>query len=221
MARQLALLDWRSMKSYHVRMIAIPISSFIIGMITNVFVIPTCVILSCLFSINAFAVEEKSALDNLYLPLPVKRHSIVAGRFMLSIVMGLLGLIISIPLMLLANQFSLSRYYGPVGWYLSIITISYLFFALLNLSTFPILFKLGYQKGKFWGYILPLSVVGILYFVFMIIYTLPGNELMLFNMLEYASANKLLINGGIAVLATILLIISFGLSRNVYSKRDF
>jgi len=49
-------------------------------------------------------VEEKGALNNFYLPLPVKRKSIVAGRFIFSIVMGLSGLAVSIPLMLFGKS---------------------------------------------------------------------------------------------------------------------
>ena len=104
---------------------------------------------------------------------------------------------------------------------MSIVAISCLLFALLNLSTFPILFKMGYQRGKFWGYILPLSVVGILYFAFMVVQMLPGNEHLLFDLLEFADANKLLVDGGMFLLATIILLVSYFISKHIYNKRDF
>ena len=173
------------------------------------------------FSVNTFAVEEKGDLNKLYLTLPITRSSVVAGRYALSLGMGLLGLVTGIPLAVLADRFSISHYYGPIGWFLPVITISYLLFSVFNLCMFPILFKLGYSKGKFWGMLVPIALFAMLYGVWVIVSSLPGNEYLLFNILEYASQNMLLVNGGMVVIATLILLLSFLLSKMLYANRDF
>lgn len=63
--------------------------------------------------------------------------------------------------------------------------------------------------------------MGVLYGAFSIISQLPGNEMLLLNILEYANENMLLVSGGIGVAATLLLVISYVASRHIYAKRDF
>ena len=130
-------------------------------------------------------------------------------------------MVTGIPLAVVADRFSLSHYYGPIGWFLPVITISYLLFSVFNLCMFPILFKLGYSKGKFWGMLVPIALFAVLYGVWVIVSSLPGNEYLLFNILEYANQNMLLVNGGIVVVATLILLLSFLLSKSLYENREF
>lgn len=222
MARKMALLDWRAMKYFHIRGILLPICVVIIGLFSSpVLVMPTCTLLFVFFSLNPFAVEEKGALNNLYLTLPVKRSTIVSGRFILGGIMGACGVILSIPLTAVVNHFGWSHYDLPLSWYVFVFCISYLLFAVFIFATYPTLFKLGYQKGKFWGFAIPAVFMGLLYGVFSVIANWPGNEMLLFNLLKYASENMLLISGGIAVAATAILAASIMLSKHIYSKREF
>ena len=217
----MALFDWNAMKCFHLRIILIPVISLAAGYITTLLVIPTNVFIFLFFSVNTFAIEEKGDLHKLYLTLPVRRSSIVAGRYVLSICMGLVGMITGIPLTVLADRFTLSHYYGSPEWFLPVITVSYLLFSVFNLCMFPILFKLGYSKGKFWGMFIPLLLFATLYNIFVIITSLPGNEYLLFNTLQYTSKNILPVNGGIIAAATFILLLSFLLSKKLYSNREF
>lgn len=218
---RMAKLDWNAMKYFHLRIFLIPVISLAAGFITPLFVVPTNVFLFLFFSINTFAIEEKGDLNMLYLTLPIQRSFVVAGRYTFSIGMGLLGLVTGIPLALLADCFSLSHYYGPIGWFLPVITISCLLFSVFNICMFPILFKLGYSKGKFWGMLVPTALFAALYSVLVIISSLPGNEHLLFNMLVYADQNMLFVNGGMAAAAAMILLFSFLLSKRLYATRDF
>ena len=221
MIRQMALLDWKAIKCFYLRIFLIPVISLAAGFITALLVVPTNVFMFLFFSINTFAVEEKSDLNKLYLTLPIKRSSVVGGRYALSICMGLAGLITGIPLAIIADRFTFSHYYGSVLWFLPVVTISYLLFSLFNLCMFPILFKLGYCKGKFWGMFVPLALFEVLYIAWTIISSLPGNEYLLFNALEYASKNIFLVNGSIILVSTLILLFSFMLSKKLYSNREF
>ena len=219
--KRMAMIDWNAMKCFHLRLFLLPIISLVAGFISALLVVPTNVFMFLFFSVNTFAVEEKGDLNKLYLTLPVKRSAVVAGRYVLSICMGLAGLVTGIPLAILADLFSLSHYYGPIGWFLPVVTISYLLFSIFNLCMFPILFKMGYSKGKFWGMLVPIALFAALYGAWVIVSSLPGNEYLLFNALEYASKNMFLVNGGIIVVATLVLLCSFLLSKNLYSNREF
>ena len=219
--KRMAMIDWNAMKCFHLRLFLLPIISLAAGFISALLVVPTNVFMFLFFSVNTFAVEEKGDLNKLYLTLPVKRSAVVAGRYVLSICMGLAGLVTGIPLAILADRFSLSHYYGPIGWFLPVVTISYLLFSIFNLCMFPILFKMGYSKGKFWGMLVPIALFAALYGAWVIVSSLPGNEYLLFNALEYASKNMFLVNGDIIVVATLVLLCSFLLSKNLYSNREF
>ncbi len=219
--KQMALFDWKAIKYFHMRVLLLPVISLAAGFISALLVVPTNVFMFLFFSVNTFAVEEKGDLNILYMTLPIRRSSVVGGRYALSICMGLVGLITGIPLAIFADRFSLSHYYGPLEWFLPIVAISYLLFAVFNLCMFPILFKLGYSKGKFWGMLVPLALFAALYSAWVIISSLPGNEYLLFNALEYAGKNMFLVNGSIILIATLILLFSFLLSKKLYSDREF
>lgn len=215
------LLDWKAMKYVHRRIFLLPVISLAAGCVTALLVVPTNVFMFLFFSVNTFAVEEKGDLNRLYLTLPIRRSSVVAGRYILSICMGVSGLITGIPLAVVADRFSLSHYYGPFGWFLPVAAISYLLFSIFNLCMFPVLFKLGYNKGKFWGMVLPLALFSLLYYVWAVASSWPGNEHLLFEALEFAGKNMALVNGGIVAAATLILFLSFSLSNRIYAKREF
>lgn len=112
MIAKMIALDWRAMKYYQIRVLLLPVFVFIFGVVYSpLTVIPMSVVMSLNFSLNPFAVEEKGELNNLYLTLPVRRKSIVAGRYILSIIMLLCGIAIGILIMPLANKLSISKWF--------------------------------------------------------------------------------------------------------------
>ncbi len=135
--------------------------------------------------------------------------------------MGLCGAVVAIPLAALVNSIGPSRYSLPLSWYVFVFAISYLLFALFVLATYPILFKLGYSKGKFWGLILPAVFMGLLYGTFSVLSHMPGKETLLLDVLQYASENMLLVSGGVVLLATLLMGLAIVASKRIYAKRDF
>ena len=222
MIRKMIALDWRAMKVYQIRFPKLPDYVYVFGWLyTPLLVIPLCVIFCLSFSINPFAVEEKGELNKLYLTLPVKRKEVVAGRFALSLILLFCGMVMGIAILPLVNLVALSKWYLSLEWYLTIMALSVLLYAVFNLFMFPVLFRLGYQKGKFWGFYLPIGFFGIMFGGFSGISMLPGNERLALNFLEYASKNLLFISGGMVALGAGLLVLSYAISVKVYSKRDF
>ena len=211
-------MDWFAMKYYQKRVLVICISLFAIGYASPIFLMPTAAFLCFVFSLDPFAVEEKGDLNRLYLTLPVKRNYIVAGRYVLSLIMVLCGILFGLVCMPLANRISHLKWYPDLKWILALAAFSLLLYALMNLFMYPLLFKLGYQKGKFWGMYVPLGVFTIAYVAFWI-YT--RNNTLVFNMLVYASEHMLLVSGGLLILAAVFWMASYLLSFKIYLKREF
>ena len=214
-------LDWLAMKVYRKRILLIPLLSLVFGWQHSLLVVPACVFMMLNYSTNPFAVEDKGSLNNLYLTLPIKRSAIVTGRYALSLMMLLLGLAFGFAFTPIVNLYSMSKFYIGVKGYAVIAAVSYLIYAMANVFMLPILFKLGYAKGKMWGYFLPSLVYGLIIGAYFFVSYLPGNELLTINLIVYASENMILVCGTIAVLATALLALSYRLSQKVYAKREF
>lgn len=220
MIGKMLLMDWRAMKYYQIRCLLLPVFLFLIGFMSPILVLPTGMMCFMAFSVNPFAVEEKGVLNHLYLTLPVKRSEIVAGRFCLSLLIGGIGLLISIPIAFLVNRIGDSHFYLSMEQMLFVLAISCLIFSIANLSMFPVLFKLGYQKGKFVGFYLPAVVLSIGYALYMAFSTASQIDIV-FTVSSFASENLMLINGGVMLLSLVLLLISYLLSKAIYEKRDF
>lgn len=221
MMTKMIALDWRAMKVYQIRGLLLPVFVFILGFYSPLLVVPMSVFMFFSFSINPFAVEEKGELNNLYLTLPVNRKTIITGRYLLSLIMFICGIVTGTLLMPLVNKFSLSKYFIGFEGLVVIITLSYLLYSILNLFTFPILFRLGYNKGKFWGFYLPIIFFAILFSSYVTFSSMPKYSTLTLDFIMFASENLLLVSGGLAALATIILLLSYLLSLKLYSQRDF
>lgn len=222
MVRKMALLDWRAMKYYQIRGLLIPIFVLFFCFTTlPLAAVPLNVCMAAVFSINPFGVEEKGNLDGLYLTLPVSRKEIVQGRFLLSGIMAIIAFFLSIPIMAVVNVFGNSYYYFPFHWYIFIFAFSYLLYTIVIFSMYPLLFKLGYNKGKFFGFLLPLFVGGIVVgrlFAF-VIHSDGGTKIL--EILDFAQKNMLLVNGGLVAIGIIILFFAYLLSKKFYLSRDF
>jgi ABC-type transport system involved in multi-copper enzyme maturation permease subunit len=158
-------LDWLGMKYYWVRIIIIPLSICLMGFFSEALIIPFLSFFMLSFSVNPFAVEEKGKLDNLYLTLPVTRKTIVNARFGLSLIMLFAGIVFGVLLTILMSAllygqtiFFVHSFQADLTTMFLRICVSLLLYAIMNLSMFPILFKIGYAEGKALGFYVPVGV---------------------------------------------------------------
>lgn len=220
MIYKMMLMDWRAMKYYQIRLALVPLFLFFIGLGSPLIILPFGMYLALGYSVNPFAIEEKGDLNLLYLTLPVNRDNVVAGRFCLSIIFGVIGLIISIPIALLSNVIGPSHYYLSLEQNLFILAISCFIFSISNLFIFPTLFKLGYQKGKLWGFYVPAIIISILCTGGMTLMSMTNINIISIAY-NFGTNNLMLLNWGILLLSAIILFISYSLSKAIYNKRDF
>jgi hypothetical protein len=222
-------LDWIGMKYYHKRAFILPIIACAVSLLYPIAAIPYMVFGMLSFSVNPFAVEEKGKLDQLYLTLPVKRRTIVRARFALSILMvasGLIfGVLITLFLTALAGIMPLPVLHSMDLTFQNLLLLfcaSLFMYAILNLSMFPFLFKIGYVKGKVVGFYLPIiAFMIIFYVVFMLAIFTPSFSHFMMQGLQWVFQHILLISLLMMGAAAALLLLSYNLSLHLYRKREF
>ena len=229
MIKKMIALDWLGMKVYQKWSLFVLFSIPFMCFFSAHMLLPLTGFCALYLSTSPFFLEEKDDLNYLYLTLRIKRREIVSARYALSCIMFICGAFISSVFIPVIQPFSLMSILVKDGSlnigfnnYFTILSASYLLFAIFNLSTFPFLFKLGYAKGKIWGYYLPalFFVIFMAIIAVLIVASAVGRNFLL-NVVTFASDNPLLTNIAIFVLATGILAISYLISVKVYSKRDF
>ncbi len=224
-------LDWLAMKFYQLRILFIlPPYVIGVGMFMPEWIIPLIGFIMVSYSVNPFAVEDKGQLNNLYLTLPVSRKKIVRARFGLSLIMQLAGIAIGA----LATVIMSNLLYGKtmLGFYHSfesnfqnifvLICGTLLFYSVMTLSTFPILFKLGYAKGKVFGFYIPVFAIGILVYAGVVIAYI--NEEFVeraIALTEWAAANPVITGSVLLSAACLITLLAYALSCKAYLKREF
>jgi len=222
-------LDWLGMKVYQKRIVIIPLAIALYGFFSAAILIPFMAFMMLSFSVNPFAVEEKGKLDNLYLTLPVARQTIVNARFVLSLIMQLAGFILGTAATVIYSAalygktiFGTYTFKADFDTMLLIICASLLFYAIMNLSIFPILFKIGYAKGKALGFYIPIgAVTAAVVVLYMVWFLNEGFGIWLLLVLEWAFANTVWVAVMMLAAAVLILALSYALSQRVYAKREF
>ena len=229
MITKMIALDWLSMKYNWAGVIVIPILCIFMGMFSPTFIIPLSVFWFLGFSTTPFSAEEKGELNYLYLTMPIRRVDVVRGRFALSILLMIVGLVIGISLLSMVSFAALnfdipflSSVTLSTEQYMALIAVSYFIYAFFNLFMFPFLFKLGYEKGKYLGTYLPIAVLFLALLTHDIIMWQFEVHTSIINILiNYVAENLLLAVGGIVIISTKLLFLSYVVSVRAYNRRDF
>lgn len=221
-------LDWLAMKFYWPRIILLPIFVSFYGIMYQPAIIPFVSFIMLAFSVNPFAVEEKGKLDNLYLTLPITRKTIVKTRYSLSLIMqfsGLLfGTISTVLLSFILNGKKILYLHTFTADFqnISLLVCGSLFiYAVMNLTMFPTLFKMGYIKGKAIGFYIPIVSATLIITVIYIL-TMLNREFYqwLFKSFEWAYSNPICVSVILLALAALILTASYSLSCYLYSKRE-
>ena len=216
--------DWLAMNYYWGGGIFILLIVLMTAYSLPLLVIPIAVFGVFSFSVNPFAVEDKGKLDHLYLTLPVRRRDIVRGRFALSLLMQTVAYLVGIPVMLMVGTIRLFGNSVDInGMMIALIcAFGVLLYGILNISTFPVLFKIGYVKGQVIGFYLPMILV----MVVTIIATLffqndPEFFQKAIGIITYVFSHGGIVAAGLILIGLALLGASYGLSLRWYEKRDF
>jgi len=222
-------LDWLGMKYYQKRIVLLPLMVVLYGFISEALIIPFIAFMACSFSVNPFAVEEKGKLDNLYLTLPVTRKSIVDARYVLSLIMQFTGIVFGTVLTVVYSKLLYGRqlifthnFRADLNTMPLLICASLLSYTIMNLSIFPVLFKIGYAKGKAIGFYVPIAAMAVLgYAIFLLWSFSTAFNAWANTFLAWSFAHPTLVSAIMLALAVLILAASYTLSQKVYAKREF
>ncbi|MDR0513672.1 MAG: ABC-2 transporter permease [Coriobacteriaceae bacterium] len=220
--------DWLAIKAHWWRLLIMAAIVAMFGFVgMNMVIIPIGAYMAIAFSMNAFAVEEKGKLEHLYLSLPLSRSNIVRGRFafaafLLAFALVACGLIVALT--------STSLDFGLFGarGFLSIemqpkmialiCCLGFAFGGFMNLSMYPIMFRMGYEKGKVFGFIIPAFVSAALFGGLGI---LMGSQMeLIVSWLAYWAENPVLVGATMLGIGVALFLVSYLVSQWFYNRRS-
>jgi hypothetical protein len=229
MLLQTIKLDWLAIKYYWWRIFFVPLAICLCGFFHPASIILAISIQMLVFSYFLFAIEEKGKLESLYMTLPISRKTFVAARYSLMLILQIGGMAFATGMTYLMSAllygrqfiFTFTHDFMPGFFEMSMyFGFCLLFCALMNLSMYPVLFKLGYAKGKAWGYYIPMGVLVVLGFITGVI--MGYDEEIILNAIE--ALGPLARSGWLTViffaLAILIYGLSFAISQKVYAKRE-
>lgn len=231
-------LDWLGMKYYWPRVLLYIVFVCLLGLLDPIFVIPAMLLQMLYFSYYPFMAEEKGQLAYLYFTLPVSRKDAVRARFGLAFVMQAAGILTGIVVTLgvagvlkgkslfsAVLPVTLSSYQPDLGSMILLICGSLASCAFFTLFMYPVLFWLGYAKGKVWGFYIPVALMSVIAACIGGIYGMAlqsgtqTNKALLFlqsvSQGGWPVSSLLLLCGAAALWAA-----SYGLSQIIYARRE-
>jgi len=223
-------LDWLGMRPYRSRIVIATISAFGWGILLDTrLILPFLVWGMFDTSLYCFDAEEKGKLNQLYLTLPISRGTLISARYMLSLTLQFIGVVVGIVFTFAFSTILYDRTiinthtFNPnLESLVLIICGSLLFCAFLSLAIHPILHRFGYAKAKIIGYALPMygSIILIVVFVNLAANVKVVGEFM-DSILQWAFGNTALVSAIILGMVALFLVLSYTLSLKMYAKRDF
>jgi ABC-type transport system involved in multi-copper enzyme maturation permease subunit len=215
--------DWLATKSHHWRfLMLVALTGIICFSGLGMMIITLGGYMGMTLSSNAFEVEEKGKLEHLYLTLPLTRKSIVFGRFafMLACVTCVF-LFTSVLTFFTTPTLELGTYKYDVEPRLIMLLCAsgFALSGLINLSMYPVLFRLGYEKGKGLGLYIPLGIFALIFFAVTAIFTI--NLELIISYIPYWFSHMATVSLILVVVGIMLYYLSYRLSLRMYSRRSF
>ncbi|MEI6101797.1 MAG: ABC-2 transporter permease [Eubacteriales bacterium] len=126
--------------------------AYVIAIVLGVFskapylMVPIVMILTTVSSGQYFSVYEKNNLGRLYGVLPLNRTQTVVGRYVYTLVFGLLNWAVSIALAILIMLF-INKSGSDFATFINFICFAFFYFCLFVGVSFPIFYKFPYSKA--------------------------------------------------------------------------
>lgn len=207
---KMAKLDFMSMKSQNVFLVAVAIMVFFGFMGTSVVIMClTAAWFSALISSTIFTIQEKNDLDRLYGSISIGQKDIVLGRYIFMLAFYGVSLLIGI-----ASYSCFALIQSKALDFLNIIPgvgLSLLIFSVIVGIQTPMFFKLGYMKAKVWSFVPFLAMMALA--------IIPTFVEALSGILEFLQKHENLLSVGGIVSGCIILLCSYHISITAYRKR--
>ena len=175
-----------------------------------------------MFATYPFMVGDKNGIDALYCTLPVRRRTVVAGRYLFTLFLLLLTVVFQLVLACLA--YLLLGISLSVPAFASIMAGMLAWLLLMNAFSLPLYFKVGYSRAKFFSYVpffiipIAVAVIGSLLPKF---FSQAELEALMLSVVAWLTQNLWLLVAGAALALAALYFASYKLAAHFYQKRSF
>ena len=168
-----------------------------------------------------FSIGDKANIDMFYTTLPLSRKQVVTGRYLFTLCLYAITILISLALIAVAvvvrgNHVEAMEVLYGISW-------SFLLFSFMVGVQFPLYFKMGYTKARLLAN-LPLFILGFLAMLGPVILEFTGREDVLSGMLNgFDQAVESHLGAMLAVpivSGAILLAVSLAISRRFHAAKD-
>ena len=168
------------------------------------------VFVSMIVFITTFSYDEYNKWDAYAISLPVSRKNIVKAKYVASIILWAIALLVTVVITGIMGLFEQNiNYFEMFGMILGCVFS----IVLLEAIMFPLIFKFGVEKGRIGVFIGVFAIAGLLGFIFTGIDLENATGFIeIFNKYYYIL---------IPLVAVILLVISYFVSKKIYLKKEF
>ncbi len=168
------------------------------------------VFVSMMVFITTFSYDEYNKWDAYAISLPVSRKNIVKAKYVASIILWAIALLVTVVITGIMGLFEQNiNYFEMFGMILGCVFS----IVLLEAIMFPLIFKFGVEKGRIGLFVGVFAIAGLLGFIFTGIDLENATGFIeIFNKYYYIL---------IPLAAVILLVISYFVSKKIYLKKEF
>lgn len=168
------------------------------------------VFVSMMVFITTFSYDEYNKWDAYAISLPVSRKNIVKAKYVASIILWAIALLVTVVITGIMRLFEQNlNYFEMFGMILGCVFS----IVLLEAIMFPLIFKFGVEKGRIGLFVGVFAIAGLLGFIFTGIDLENATGFIeIFNKYYYIL---------IPLAAVILLVISYFVSKKIYLKKEF
>ncbi len=182
----------------------------IIALQENNVIVIVPVFVSMMVFMTTFSYDEYNKWEAYAITLPVLRKNIVKSKYVASIILWLIALLVTVVIAVIMGFFEQNINYSEMfGMILGCVFAIVLFESLM----FPLIFKFGVEKGRIGVFVGVFVIVALLGFIF------TGIDLEnASGFVEFFNKYYYLL---LPLLSIILLVISYFVSKRIYLKKEF
>lgn len=182
----------------------------ILALEENNIIVIVPVFVSMMIFMTTFSYDEYNKWDAYAISLPVSRKNIVKSKYVASLILWLIALLVTVVIAVVMGVFeqnwNYSEMFGMIlGCAFSIV--------LLEAIMFPLIFKFGIEKGRIGIFVGVFAIAALLGFIFTGV-DLNGAS----GFIEFFNKYYYIL---IPLVALILLLISYFISKRIYLKKEF
>lgn len=185
---------------------------FIFMAIQNIFDLSVVLpVMGLMVFISTFSYDDYNGFNSYVVGMPNGRKNAVKGKYVSSIILGVILLILSILIFYLAKIFNNEQI--SINDIRNIVITSYSSICIIIAFMYPIIYKFGATNGRIWIFIIVFLIFGV--FALLSKFVNLNNVVNLFNQIEHCYTILIII------ISFLILLLSYKISLHIYKNKEF